>query len=220
MPWSYSAITTFAKCPKRYYHTRVARDVVDEGSAATRYGTEGHEAAELYIRDGKPLPGKFRFMQSTLDVLNAMQGTKHTEIEMGVRKTNDGYLPTTFDDPEAWYRGIADLLVVNGKKGLLADYKTGKSARYADEKQLDLLAGAAFLHFPTLRKLKSTLLFVVSGEIVHKTHYAEERDAYLSVFDTELQRLEVAHQTGVWNAVSTPLCGWCPVVECPHNTKR
>jgi hypothetical protein len=159
-------------------------------------------------------------MEPTLDALNRMQGDKHTEFEMGVRKTNDGYLPTSFLDQNAWYRGIADLLIVNGEKGWLTDYKTGKSARYADERQLDLMAGAAFVHFPQLTKIKSSLLFVVSNEVIVKTHYAQFRDLYLSVFDDQLRRLEVAKETNVWNPVSSPLCGWCPVIECAHNRKR
>ncbi|MBT9157719.1 MAG: hypothetical protein DDT36_00702 [Firmicutes bacterium] len=220
MPWSYSAITTFEKCPKRYYHTRVACDVQDEGSAATRYGTRAHEAAEVYIRDGTSLQGMFKFMEPTLEALNRMDGDKHTEFRMGVLKTNSGYLPTSFDDPDAWYRGVADLLVVNGRKGFLTDYKTSKSARYADERQLDLMAGAAFVHFPQLEKIKSSLLFVVSNEMIVKTHYAQSRDQYMSVFDDQLKRLAVARETNVWNPVSSPLCGWCPVVECAHNCKR
>ena len=39
--WSYSSITLFEQCPKKYYHTRVAKDFKDEDSTATIYGKEG-----------------------------------------------------------------------------------------------------------------------------------------------------------------------------------
>jgi len=39
------------------------------------------------------------------------------------------------------------------------------------------------------------------------------------VFDDELERLEVALEEGVWNAVAGPLCAYCPVISCEHNRK-
>jgi len=96
------------------------------------------------------------------------------------------------------------------------DYKTGKSARYADLRQLDLCAGAMFLHFPELMVIESALIFVVSGDFIPKQHVVTERTQYLEVFKRELARLEIAQNTGIWNANPTPLCGWCPVKTCPH----
>ena len=61
--WSYSSISTFKQCPKKYYHLKVARDVKDVGSSAMLYGNELHSAAEEYIRDGNSLPDKFNFIQ-------------------------------------------------------------------------------------------------------------------------------------------------------------
>ena len=124
--------------------------------------------------------------------------------------------PCDFFDKEVWWRGIADLLIIDGERAWCVDYKTGKNAKYADTKQLDLLAGAVFVHFPQVRKVRSSLLYVVSGELIPKVHVAEDRDAYLSVFDAQLDGLDSAMESGVFNAKSGPLCGWCPVVECEH----
>lgn len=58
--WSYSAATTFEKCPKQYFHLYVAKDVkTDNNSPVLLYGNEVHKAAELYVRDNVPLPEKF-----------------------------------------------------------------------------------------------------------------------------------------------------------------
>jgi PD-(D/E)XK nuclease superfamily len=119
-----------------------------------------------------------------------------------------------------WWRGIIDLAVVNGSKAVMVDYKTGKSARYADVKQLDLMAGALFAHFPKLERIKSALLFVVSDEVVRKVHVREQQEQYMSVFNPQLDRLEGALLSGVWNPKSSPLCGWCPVTSCPHHIER
>ena len=211
--WSYSSIKTFEQCPKKYFHLKVAKDVKDEPGEAADYGTAVHLAAEEYIRDGKPIPEKFAYMRPVVERLAAIPGDKHAELKLGVKQDLS---PCGFFDRDVWWRGIADLLIINGHKAHCVDYKTGKSARYADTKQLDLLAGAVFAHFPEVTVVKSALAFVVSGEFIPKTHMRVEKRAYMSVFDNQLEALETAMENGVFNAKTSPLCGWCPVESCEH----
>ena len=217
--WSYSSLKTFQQCPKKYYHLKVAKDVKDDGSEATVYGKELHKAAEDYIKDGTPIPPQFAFIQDTVDALKNIPGEKHTEIELGVTNRGGKLSACGFFDKNAWYRGIADLLIVNGNTGYLVDYKSSKNAKYADLKQLDLLAAAVFIHFPELTSLKSALIFVVSNEFVNKEHSSMHKLAYFEHVRFDLERLEKAMETGVWNAVAGPLCGWCPVKTC-HNYRE
>lgn len=214
--WSYSSIKTFDQCPKKYYHLRVAKDVKDEPGEAADYGTAVHLAAEEYIRDGVPIPDKFAFMRPIVEKLAALPGEKHCELKLGVTKASWGYDPCGFFDKEVWYRGIVDLLVIDGDRAWMIDYKTGKNAKYADMKQLDLMAGAIFVKFPQVQKIKSALLYVVSNDLIKKTHYRDELDSYMEVFGDQLDRLEAAMDSGVFNAKSGPLCGWCPVQDCAH----
>lgn len=218
--WSYSSIKTFDQCPKKYYHLKVAKDVKDAPGEAAIYGTMVHEAAELFIKDGTPIPQKFAYMRPIVEKLAAITGDKHTELKLGLRKGEDQFIPCDFFDKQVWYRGIVDLVVVNGEKAFMVDYKTGKNARYADTKQLDLMAGALFAKFPDLHKIKSALVYVVSNEFITKEHYRDKMDLYLSVFDEQLERLEAAQASGVWNPKSGPLCGWCPVVNCENYRPR
>ena len=211
--WSYSSIKTFEQCPKKYFHLKVAKDVKDEPGEAADYGTAVHLAAEEFIRDGKPIPEKFAYIRPVVERLAALPGDKMAELKLGIRKD---YSPCGFFDKDVWWRGIADLLVIDGHRAWCVDYKTGKSARYADTKQLDLLAGAVFSHFPEVTKIKSSLIYVVSGELIPKTHVITERSQYLSVFDEHLEQLDDAMENGVWNAQTSPLCGWCPVTTCEH----
>tara|TARA_R110001606_G_scaffold298757_2_gene446529 strand:+ start:200 stop:862 length:663 start_codon:yes stop_codon:yes gene_type:complete len=217
--WSYSKVNSFKQCPKKYYHMYVKKDVKDTGSVATRYGNLVHKAAEEYIKDGSELPKKYDFMQRTLDTFNNIKGDKHCEIRLGVAKYDDVYEPTKFFAKNVWYRGIADLLIINKDKAYLIDYKTGKSANYADTKQLDLLAGAVFINFPEVKKIKSALSFVVCKKFISKEHTADMYKAYINVFDELLERIEVAAKEDVWNAVESGLCKFCPVTSCEHNRR-
>ena len=161
LTWSYSSLKTFEQCAKKYYHVKVAKDVPYSDTEATLYGKEFHKAAEEFIRDGKPLDPKFKYAEEMLNALSAIQGEKFCELEMGVKITEFGYEPCPFDDPEFWWHGIADLLIIDEDKAFLVDYKTSKNAKYADVKQLDILAAAVFTLYPQVKRIKSALLFEI-----------------------------------------------------------
>lgn len=219
--WSYSSIKTFEQCPKKYYHLKIAKDFKDEDSTATIYGKELHKAAEDFIKDGTPIPPRFSFMADVLEALQKIEGEKHCEIKLGISKIDGRFAPCDFFSNNVWWRGIADLLIINEETGVahLVDYKTSKNSKYADTKQLDLLAGAVFMHYPKIAEIKSALLFVVCNDIVKKKHEVIQRNVLMSCMDAELARLEVAKKTNVWNPISGPLCRFCPVTECSHNRK-
>lgn len=219
--WSYSSLKTFQQCPRKYYHLKIKKDVRDSGSEATLYGKELHKAAEDYIKDGVPIPERFGFIQGMLDSLVRIEGTKHCEYEMGLMKEGDSLSPCGFNTKGFWWRGIADLLIINEEKGVahLVDYKTGKNAKFADTQQLDVLAAATFIHFPKIHTVKSALLFVVSKEFIQRKHTADMKLEYLEPQIQQLAKLEVAMQNDTWNPVTSGLCKFCPVTSCEHNTK-
>jgi hypothetical protein len=138
---------------------------------------------------------------------------------LGVAKRGGKFTPCDFFAKDVWWRGIADLLIINEAKqqAYLVDYKTSKNAKYADTKQLDLLAGAVFTHFPKVMEIKSALLFVVSNEMIKKDHEHIMRSSYMNVIEPELARLAMATTANVWNPIAGPLCKFCPVTSCSHN---
>jgi len=217
--WSFSSLKTFQQCPKKYYHLKVANDVQDKAGEAAMYGTEMHLTAEEYIRDGKDLPPKFEYLRSSLERLNAIEGEKLCEVKLGLTKTLES---CDFDAPNVWWHGVADLVIINKKSGICysVDYKTSKNARYADVTQLDLVACGLFAKFPEVKKVKSALMFVVSKEFVKAEHLAETKEKYMKKVLPHIERLEGAFESGVWNAKTGPLCGWCPVTHCEHYVNR
>jgi hypothetical protein len=221
--WSYSSITLFDQCPKKYYHLRVAKDIKEPESDAMLYGTAVHTAAENFMRDGTPVPEKYAYMRPLLEKLKAIPGDKHCELKMGLKKVDGRLAPCGFFDKEVWYRGIADLLIINKDKGegRVIDYKTGKSAKYADTKQLALMAACVFTHFPEVKTVKAGLLFVVSEEFVKADYKAETGFNIFSELDGALVSRETAYETGVFNPKRNFTCrAWCPVLSCSHNGRN
>tara|TARA_R110000822_G_scaffold24990_1_gene75866 strand:+ start:6695 stop:7360 length:666 start_codon:yes stop_codon:yes gene_type:complete len=218
--WSYSSIKLFDQCPKKYHHLRILKDVKEQEGEHLVYGNEVHKAAEEYVKNGAPFPEKFGYAKPVLDTLKSFPGDKHCELKLGVKKVGEEFAPCGFFDKDVWLRTIVDLLIVNGTEGYIVDYKTGKNAKYADAKQLDVMAGAVFVHYPELNRIKSALAYLVSKDFIKKAHAREDHKKYLNVFSWELDRLGGAMESGVWNPNSGPLCGWCPVTSCEHHRVR
>ena len=129
--WSYSSMSTFQQCPRKYYRLRVVKDIKEPEAEHLIYGNEVHKAAEEYVRDGTPIPAKFDFIKPQIDILLQIDGERLCEYKMGLTKE---LAACDFFAESVWWRGIADLLIINADTAYLIDYKTGKSAQYADTK--------------------------------------------------------------------------------------
>ena len=214
--WSFSSLKTFEQCPRKYYHVKIAKDTVEKDTVATLYGKAMHSAAEHYIRDGEPLPKHYEHLQPVLDTLAQIDGDKYCELKLGLTKD---LKPCSFNAKNVWWHGIADLVVINEAKELAysVDFKTSKNARYADTKQLDLVAIGLFKKFPAIKRVKSALVFVVSNELVRTEHIVEHTSRYIEKPAQVVQRIEAAISSNVWNPIEGPLCRFCPVRTCEFN---
>ena len=129
--------------------------------------------------------------------------------------------PCGFRDKDVWFRGIADLLVINGDKARIVDYKTSKSSRYADKKQLELLSLLTFKHFPQIKTVKAGLMFLVVEDLVPAEFNADQQTEAWGRWIPETNQLESAMITDVWNPRPNFTCrGWCAVTDCEHNSKN
>jgi predicted Holliday junction resolvase-like endonuclease len=212
--WSYSSLDLFKQCPHKYYRLKVKKDITEPLSDAIIYGNEAHKAAEEYIKNGTALPKRFAFMQKSLDVLKAKEGEKLCEFRMGLTYQLE---PCKFLDQNVWWRGIADLIVLQPDRAWIVDYKTGKSSKYADVKQLELMALSVFKHFPQVKKVKAGLLFVVANDFVKADFHARDEFVMWRPWFEDTERLQKALELDVWNPRPNFTCkGWCPVTDCTH----
>tara|TARA_R110001606_G_scaffold368972_1_gene524888 strand:+ start:114 stop:776 length:663 start_codon:yes stop_codon:yes gene_type:complete len=213
--WSYSSLSLFSQCARKFHRLRILKDIVEPESRHLTYGKEVHQVAEEYGRDNKEIPEEHKFIQPHIDTLLGIAGDKFFEHKMALTADLE---PCDFWDKEAWWRGIADFISVDNKNAFLVDYKTGKSARYADNKQLEILSLAIFNHFPEVECVKGGLLFLVSEEFKQATFYREEEEKYWATWDTELARLNMSFEADTWNPTSNFTCRkFCPVLDCEYN---
>ena len=213
---SYSSVKDFEGCARRYHEVRILKKFKSKDTEATLYGTAVHKAFEEYIRDNTPLPEIYKQFKPFVEPLAAASGEIRCEAKMAIRAD---FKPCTFFDPDVWFRGIPDYLALNHNKGIarVVDYKTGKSSRYADTAQLELMAAMVMLHYPSIHIVKGVLLFVVANDVIKAEFTRAELPTILSKWAGRADAIEKAVDVGVWNPRSSALCKFCPVSTCEYH---
>ena len=216
--WSYSSLSLFKQCPRKFHRLRVLKDIKEPDSEHLIYGRDVHTAAEEYGRDGKELPAKYAYIPPSIDAVLANDREQHFERRLALTETLE---PTDFFADNVWWRGIADFISIEGDKAWLVDWKTGKSARYADTKQLEILSLAMFRVWQGINTIYGGLAFLVSKEFVPARFRRHNADSLWEKWFLDTERLKAAEDTGVWNASPNFTCrAWCPVLDCEHNGRH
>jgi hypothetical protein len=144
-----------------------------------------------------------------------MEGKKLCENKLGLTADLE---PCGFFDKKVWWRGIADIIILQGDRALTIDYKTGKKSQYADLKQLEVLSLAIFKHFPEIKKVKAGLMFLFAGDFIKADYLSDNQDEAWGPWISDVGQLQSSVEHNVWNAKPNFTCrGWCPVTSCVHN---
>tara|TARA_R110002126_G_scaffold137958_7_gene282309 strand:- start:503 stop:1177 length:675 start_codon:yes stop_codon:yes gene_type:complete len=213
--WSYSSLSLYQQCPKKYYHLKVAKDIKEPMSEAITFGNTIHKIAEEYVGKGKPIPEQYKEIEPALLAIRNMEGEKLCENKLGLTADLE---PCGFFDKKVWWRGIADIIILQGDRALTIDYKTGKKSQYADLKQLEVLSLAIFKHFPQVKKVKAGLMFLFADDFIKADYLPDNQEEAWTPWISEVGQLQSSIENGVWNAKPNFTCrGWCPVTSCVHN---
>ncbi|RPJ30053.1 MAG: PD-(D/E)XK nuclease family protein [Verrucomicrobiaceae bacterium] len=212
---SYSSVKDFEGCPRRYHEVRILKKFKSQDTEATLYGTAVHKAFEDYIRDDTPLPAQFKMFELFVAPLKKVKGDVLCEQKMAIRAD---FTPCDFFDKAVWFRGVPDFLAINKTKARVADYKTGKSARFADPDQLELMAAMVMAHYPEVQTVSGILLFVVAAKVVKSEYTRADLPNIWSKWAGRASMIESAVEHGAWGAKPSPLCRFCPVSNeaCEH----
>jgi len=214
--WSYSALNAFETCPKRYYLTKVAKQVVEPQTEALLWGNKVHKALEYRLVSKTPLPDTMaNFEPLAQSVLNRAKGAD-LEAEQKMALTKD-FQPTTWFGKQVWVRGITDFTIVKGDKAFIGDWKTGKPT--PESAQLKLTAAMTMHTKPWVNKVINAFVWLKTGTVTSETFTREDIPQIWQDFAPRIARMEVAYEKDKWPARPSGLCAkWCPVGKklCEH----
>jgi len=205
--WSYSSLTAFETCPKRYYLTRVAKKVVEPQTEATIHGNRVHQALEDRLRDKVDLPESLTGYETLVSKIERKEGKLIVEERMTVDKN---FRPSEWDDKTAWCRGIIDVGIIGEESATLLDWKTGK--RKLDSDQLKLFAAFAFAEYPWIDTVHTGFLWLKDNKLDRETFTRSQVGEIWNTFIPRVARVEHAYAEDKWVAKPSGLCrAWCPV---------
>lgn len=210
--WSFSKLKNFETCPKRYHEIDVLKNVKEPESDQLAWGNRVHAALAATLGKGVPLPDEMKAYQSWVDKVAAGPGKLYVEQKYAI--TRD-FKPTSYFAPDVWYRGIGDVVRIDGPVGLVLDWKTG--AIKIDSVQLMLMAQCLFSYFPTLQKVRSEYIWLQEDTNTPEIFTRQDlANAWVGLLD-RVQTLEDAGKTLSYPPKPSGLCRrHCPVNSCPY----
>lgn len=211
--WSYSRLTNYEQCPKKFYHLSVAKDFKEEKSDAMLYGSEVHKAIEQRIGKGKELPLHLKHLEPIIGKFAKAPGQILVEQQLAL---NYNFNPTGWFDNDVWCRAIIDYAAVNGDKALIVDWKTGK---ISDDFTQQQVAAAMFLiFFPEVETVEMVYYWLKDKKPTTDTLKREDVKHVWSAVLKRVNRYVKSHRETSFPPRPSGLCKkHCPITSCPHH---
>lgn len=207
LPWSYSTLTAFETCPRRYYLTKIAKVVTEQYGAEAKHGNEVHKAIELDLKGERPLDEKYAKYRPMVDVVKKYKGEQMIEHKFGV---TENFEPTNFFGRDVWCRGVIDYAVIIGNAAVSIDWKTGKPKQ--DSQQMRLFAAATFTMNENIDVVRTGFAWLGHNKMDVETFKREDASEIWGDFTRRVIRMEKAAEQNKFPPNPSGLCrNWCPV---------
>ena len=207
--WSHTALTSFETCGRRHYLTRVTKSVIEPPSEHLTWGRQAHEALEKRLAGKAALPPALAYLEPLVVLLTSKHGRRLIEEKLAV---DQSFRPVGWRDKSAWCRGVVDTAIVGVEQAVIVDWKTGN--RKPDQDQLKLFAALMFAHYPFLKSVHTTFVWLKEKKLDKEVFTHEQVQSLWNEFLPRVQRLELAHKNNTWHPKPSGLCQrWCPVTK-------
>lgn len=216
--WSYSALTAFEDCPRRYHETRITKKFSDV-QASQGAGQEFHHAAEKTLKENVPLPSNLQHYAPVVVKVQEAVILNGMGLAVEQRMALDKALrPVPYFDPSVWVRSVADFVLTtpSGRSAVTGDWKTGKERPASS--QLMLTAGVMFAAEPTLEKVVTSFVWLQTGNVTKETYVRADIPGIWGHFNPRVLRLQQAVDSNNFPPRPSGLCrNHCTVTSCPMN---
>lgn len=208
--YTFTMLNTYRNCGHQMERRYITRDIPYVQSEAAKYGDEGHQALARRVGARQILPDKFAHAEkhaAALDGRNAL-----TELKLAVTKQGRS---TGYWDADCWFRGQADVFMLQGSKAYIRDWKFG-SGKYEDPFELETNALLLKSKYPEIQIVRGDYCYIKEDRCSQSYDLSRFQDTW-----NELNRLvgliEADRARGAFEKRKSGLCGWCSVTDCEHH---
>jgi hypothetical protein len=218
-PWTYGFLTDDANCPRKAWHKYVAKDLPREKKTdAQDWGIKVHKSFELRIKEGTPLPADMqRWERFVLAIDQAKADGYSVLAEENLAIDSTGQPARNYFGDNVWGRGRLDAVLMGNATAIIFDWKTGKP----NEDPLELETQALMLKcmYPNLRAVTGQFVWLKEDRM-GRPHDLSNFARTMNDVRTRMRDVEARPLETEWPAKPNPLCGWCSVFSCAHNSNR
>lgn len=211
---SYTILNTYKNCPHQMARRYIVRDQPYVETPEIKWGNKVHEAFEFRVGGRKVLPTD---MQQWEQFAVPFDG-KTVQVEQKLGMTQEGR-PTGFFDKDVWFRGKADVTIINDATAYINDWKTGGS-KYEDP--FELATGAVLLHAknPQLKKIVGSYTWLKENRVGQMYDLSDTLATWREMCRLMGEILALRASGGPYPKRQSGLCGWCSVKDCEHHRER
>ena len=214
--WSYTKLKNYEACPRRHHEVDVLKRFKDEEGEALLWGNAVHAAFEKRLKYGTAFPrGMEEFepiVRKVNDIADVFNGQIITEQQLAMTRN---FAAAEWFGKDAWYRNKIDLMIKNGNRAAIFDWKTGKIIE--DSVQLALAASTVFANHPDVETIYSRFIWLKDGTHTKETFKKGQLGQFWRGMWDRIEPLQNAWSSGSYPAKPGRLCRrWCPVTTCEH----
>jgi len=216
-PYSFSGISTFNDCPKKFKLNYVDKIRIDDDAYPLRRGRYLHESLEFHNTDNKANesdlnPQELSECKETLQIFSKSKYYKkylevpgESELHFAL---NAELKPVDYTDKEAaLIRGKIDKVIsVNDTELVAIDWKSGKVPNPPDYQQLSLYAAYLFVKYPNIKSIYCTYVYLDHDTEIAKTFKREEYSNLILPFIRHIKTIE---SQIFFKANPSWKCNWC-----------
>jgi len=215
--WTFTMLQTYDDvCPHQAWRRYILRKG-DEGhipyaeTPQMKRGNDVHSALEYRVTGNKPLPEDMHDYERFARVFDGKKVRAEPRLAV-----NRKWEPTGYFDNDCWGRGRADIAIVEETTAYLADWKTGNLRENPFE--LEVQAVLIKAKFPRLQKIMGQFVWLKDGHIGRLHDLSDTAGTQARISDI-VDKIEHDRSRNIFDKKKGPLCGWCDVRDCRHNTK-
>lgn len=214
---SYTFLRDWENCPHKAYRRFIAKDLPKfVHTKESKWGDEVHSAFEVRIKHGTAFPEGMEKYEAVAAPLVAAGA--RAEKMLGI--TVDG-AHCDFFAKDVWLRGKIDATVLvslapSRHSAAIFDWKTGK--RREDRAELEVHGLLLKAWQPSITKITAHFVWL-QDNVVGRAHDVSDTEATLANVRSVMNTVQNCMEVENFPKRRNPLCGWCDVTDCEHNTK-
>ena len=209
-PLSFASMSTFATCPRQFQHLYVLKDVKNEGSAATVWGSKCRKQIEDYITRGAEITEPVA--QNAIPYLNSIKA-QDAKVEWKWGMTRDFKACDFFESDVAYHDTVNYLAFLGNGRVFVVEWETRDTTD--DFGKMDLFALAVFGTFPLVDKIRGMYAWLKPNTHTKKDYTRVDVDRLKEQVREKAQPILRRIERGEFPAKPSGSChGQCPVKQC------